>query len=344
MEGAATGPLAAVGRAALAAATPAWRIGLAIDRRRKLARRRTLGRPAVSIGNLTVGGTGKTPAVIWAVERLEAAGHRPAVLTRGHGGTHTGPADEVLELREALGPATPVQPDPDRHAGAAAVLAVAPGVSCFVLDDGFQRRDVERDLDLVLVDASRSLAAARLLPRGLLREPPSALGRADAVVLTRVERAGAAKAAAAAGWVERWHGRPPLAGFAHRWAAVDRHPGGTGPPACLAGRRVFAAAGVGHPDAFARQLQAAGAAVAGTAPLDDHQRLDARGLADLHAAARACGASSVATTQKDWVKWRTLPRPEDPLPVWVPRLRLEPVNGGEALEALLLQRVGPPPR
>ena len=339
------GPAAAAVRTALLAGVPLYRLGAAVDARRKLARRRALGRPAVSVGNLSVGGTGKTPAVGWLAGRLRAAGHRPAVLTRGHGGRPGADADEVLVLREALGPGVPVTPDPDRHAGAAATLRAHPPVSCFVLDDAFQRRDVARELDLVLVDASRGLRAARVLPAGLLREPPGALARADAVLLTRVERAGPERAAEVAAWVRRHHGRDPLARFAHRWSGVRVHTPGEPTPAerpvaALRGRRVYAAAGVGHPGAFADQLRAAGAEVLGEAGLGDHHRPDAAGLARLHAAAAAAGAAALVTTQKDRVKWRSLDPGPAALPVWVPRLSFEAVDGEAALVSLLLERVG----
>lgn len=341
VEGRSAGVLASAARGLLRAATPAWRLGLAIDQQRKRRGRRPLGRPTASIGNLSVGGTGKTPAVAWAVRRLLDAGHRPAVLTRGHGGDAQRPADEVLELRGMLRDAAPVIADPDRHAAAAAALAASPGLTCFVLDDGFQRLDVARDLDLVLVDASRTLASARLLPGGLLREPPAALTRADAVLLTRVDRAGPAATGETAAWVTRWHGRPPLASFAHRWSGVDAYPPAGAAPA-IAGRRLYAAAGIGHPRAFAEQLAAAGAEVVGAARLADHHRPTAGGLARLHADARAAGADAVATTEKDRVKWAMLDPGPDALPVLVPRLRFEPVAGEAALLALLRERLPRP--
>ena len=346
VQGEARGLLAAAARAALRAGVPLYRAGAALDARRKLARRASPGRPTVSVGNLAAGGTGKTPAVIWVVGRLREAGHRPAVLTRGHGGRAGAEADEVLVLREALGPEVPVTPDPDRHAAAAATLAAHPRTSCFVLDDGFQRRDVARDLDLVLVDASRGLAAARVLPAGLLREPPGALARADAVLLTRVERAGPGRAAEVGAWVRRHHGRAPLASFAHRWSGLDAFaPGAVEPEgrplAALRGRRVYAAAGVGHPAAFAEQLREAGAEVVGEAALGDHHRPGDAGLRALHAAAEAAGAEAVATTQKDRVKWRELEAGPAALPLWVPRLWFEAVSGEAALTRLLLARVGP---
>lgn len=352
VEGASRSAGARLARTLLMAGVPFWRLGLALDQRQKRARLRGTGRPTVSVGNLSAGGTGKTPATGWIVSHLLAGGHRPAVLTRGHGGRPGAPADEVLELRERLGPEVPVQPDPDRHAAAAAVLAARPDITCFVLDDGFQRRDVARELDLVLFDASRPLAAARLLPAGLLREPPAALARADAVLLTRVERASPEGLRAATAFVRRWHGRDPLARFAHQWVGVDRsQPDASATPpapthplplASLAGTRLHVAAGIGRPDAFADQLREAGVVVTGLAPMRDHHRFDAAGLATLHAAAAAAGAQGLATTRKDWVKWRNLPVGHGALPVWIPRLEFEARAGGDELRALLTEKLGRP--
>src|SRR6476620_10909394 len=132
--------------------------------------------PVLSIGNLSVGGTGKTPLAAWAAERVRAAGAKPAVLLRGYGG------DEPL-VHATLNPDIPVIADPDRVAGARKALAA--GSDCAILDDGFQHRRLARIADWVLVSAEQPPERARLLPAGPWREAPTALRRATVAIVTR---------------------------------------------------------------------------------------------------------------------------------------------------------------
>ncbi|MEM8875973.1 MAG: tetraacyldisaccharide 4'-kinase [Planctomycetota bacterium] len=148
-----------------------------------------LGRPVISVGNLTTGGTGKTPVVAWLAGRLHAAGHVPGVLTRGYGARPGEIADEVAELRELLSDAELVEANPDRVAGAATLLERRPDVTVLLLDDGFQHRRVARDFDLVLLDATNPFGFGHVLPRGHLREPVTGLRRASAVLITKCDLA-----------------------------------------------------------------------------------------------------------------------------------------------------------
>ena len=132
--------------------------------------------PVVSIGNLTVGGAGKTPVAAWTADRLRVSGRRPAIVLRGYG------ADEA-EVHRELNPDVPVHISRDRWAGA--VQAAAEGADCVVLDDGFQHRALNRDFDIVLLSADHWTGNRRMLPRGPWREPLSALGRADHILVTR---------------------------------------------------------------------------------------------------------------------------------------------------------------
>ncbi|HVJ81035.1 MAG TPA: tetraacyldisaccharide 4'-kinase, partial [Planctomycetia bacterium] len=140
--------------------------------------------PVVSIGNLTVGGTGKTPMATWFVRELVAAGRRPALLSRGYGGGG-GPNDEALVLAAELPDISHAQ-GPDR-VGAAKRLLANQEADAFVLDDGFQHRRLGRDLDVVLLDATAPFGGDWTLPRGLLRESAGGLCRAHAVILTRAD-------------------------------------------------------------------------------------------------------------------------------------------------------------
>jgi len=146
-------------------------------------RRRRLKTPVISVGNLTVGGTGKTPMVIWLAKRFLAEGKRVAILTRGYAGS-SGTSDEVELMRSQLGKRVEFGVGPNRFATASRLEAEA-AVDIFLLDDGFQHLSLARDANVLLVDASRPLGKEWLLPAGRLREPKSAGARADVVVFTR---------------------------------------------------------------------------------------------------------------------------------------------------------------
>lgn len=181
----------------LAVAELGYRAGLRWDQRRKLARRETLPRPVISVGNLTVGGSGKTPLVQWISQWAEREGLVPCVLSRGYGVSIQSPArvtegpgdwrffgDEPTLLAQGLRSGC-VYVGRDRAQAGRLALEREPRIDFFILDDGFQHLALARDLDLVLVDAAIGLGNGRLLPRGPLREPPAALDRADAIGLAR---------------------------------------------------------------------------------------------------------------------------------------------------------------
>ncbi len=257
-----------------------------------------LGRATISVGNLTTGGTGKTPMVQWLVERLIARGHRPAVLLRGYGrADEPGRADEVELLRELLGVGVPVEANPDRVAGAKAVLARDAGISVFVLDDGFQHRRVKRDFNLLLVSATHPFGFGHVLPRGLLREPVAGASRADAIVITRADRVDeAALAAIQARLPDR-----PIYLARHALGGL-RGPDGPRSLSWLAGRRYVAFSGIGEPDAFFGQLRDAVGEPAGVLAFADHHEYGESSAAELIAAMKANQAEALVTTRKDGVK------------------------------------------
>jgi len=267
---------------------------------------RALGAPSVSVGNLSVGGTGKTPVSAWVAQQLLARGARPAILLRGYG-------DDEPAVHRELTPDAVVVANPDRIAGAKA--AIAGGATVLVLDDGFQHRRARRDVDIVLIAAEQG-GLRRLLPAGPLREGPQSLRRAQLLVVTRKTASMAEAERVAADWKARG-GVPGLA-----TAVVHLAPGdltcGSGasaqrqPLSALAGRRILAISAIGAPQAFATQLRAAGAAV-DTAVYPDHHAFteaEARALA-----ARAEGADMALATLKDAVKLRAL-WPRNGPPFW----------------------------
>ncbi len=155
-----------------------------------LKARHALPVPVISVGNLTAGGTGKTPFTVWLARALLAAGRRPGVLSRGYGARAEGSllSDEGAVRAALLGPGVPQVEAPDRVRGGASLLAAHHEIDVLLLDDGFQHVRLRRDLDVVLLDATDPFGGGHLLPLGMLREKPSALARAGAVVINRAER------------------------------------------------------------------------------------------------------------------------------------------------------------
>lgn len=249
--------------------------------------------PVISIGNISVGGAGKTPFAAWLARRLREWGRRPAIALRGYG------EDEILLHRE-LNPEIPVFRGKRRVE--AARQAVAAGCDVVVLDDAFQHRALARDLDVVLVPVESWETRPRLVPRGPWREGPRALGRADLIVLTR-KSADAARVEAVEREVARMHSRKPIVRCAllPSWL-VPLHGGEAIGVGQLAGRRVLGVAALAVPGPFIDHLREAGAQVEAAA-YPDHHPFDTDDAANL--LARASGRLMVMT-HKDAVKLRAL--------------------------------------
>jgi tetraacyldisaccharide 4'-kinase len=274
--------------------------------------------PVISVGNLTVGGTGKTPVVAWLVRVLLASGRRPAVALRGHG------RDERL-LHARWNPTGRVQVDKDRVRAARA--AAAAGADVVVLDDGFQHRRLARDLDLVLIAAEQPFPGP-LLPRGPYREPPRALARADWVIVTRrVASADDARRVAAA--VRREAPRVPIA-LAR--LAPDGWQSLTGTAVGPPGGDVLAVAGVAGPEAFAELVRGATGARVELLDFPDHHEFTPE---DVERVRRVAAGRPVVVTEKDAVKLGSL---AGLLPdVRVLTLAVEIEEGEDALLAALLR-------
>ena len=347
ISGAATGPGAALARGGLTLLSGPYRCGLqanlALYERGLKARSRAV-LPVVSVGNLTLGGTGKSTAVRYLARQLQARGLRPGIVLRGHrrtageavqlasdGHGHVAPlaetGDEAAEVARVL-PHVPVAVG-RRREQAVALLQDA-GAQVALLDDGFQYFRMERDLDIVLISARMDMAAARVFPRGLLREPWSHLARADQIWITHADQASDSGLDEMRGLIARW--APGKSVIVARHAAVgltDLH----GEPLALerlTGRSVLAVSGLGCPESFEHTLNSLGARVA---PLryGDHHRYGPDDWGEIKAAAARQGAEAVVTTDKDAVK---LPA-DPPLPVWVLRSEMSIVAGEEALAAAL---------
>jgi tetraacyldisaccharide 4'-kinase len=282
---------------------------------------RDLPLPSVAIGNLTVGGSGKTPIAIWTAQHYVSRGLVPGILLRGYG------ADETLVHQHAV-PEARVIADPDRAAGAE--RALARGAQVLVLDDAFQRLDVRRDLNIAVVSAETTRAVRWPLPAGPWREGLGALERADAVVVTRKRATLEAALMLAAELQRRVKGPVAIAhlGLTYVEGMVSgiRHPASS-----LAGKRVVAASGIADPDAFVAQTKATGAAVQVATWKDHHEYRDEDVAWLAHAARRA---DHVVITQKDAVKLRNRWPASVPEPL-VAMLDLEWEEGGDSIAAAL---------
>lgn len=285
------------------------------------------GVPVVSVGNITTGGTGKTPVVAWIVEQLRAHGRRPGILSRGYRALD-GEENDEKRLLDLLCPGVPHVQGADRVAGASRAVKEH-GCDVLVLDDGFQHRRLARDLEIVLIDALNPWGYGRLLPRGLLREPAASLQRADVVVITRADLASRDALAALRSEIARHTTAETMEGV----FAADRLISSSGARLDLAraqGRRAAAFCGIGNPDGFAATLAASGLAVAPAAfrAFGDHHHYTSADVEAIGRWARDRSAELLLTTRKDLVKltgteiagiplWAVeiafRPRPEEPL-------------------------------
>lgn len=272
---------------------------------------RRLPRPVISIGNITVGGTGKTPVTAYIARILLERGHRVVVLSRGYGGSlegHTvvvsdgdtvmlGPGecgDEPFLLASTL-PGLMVVIGTDRYAaGMLAMQQLSPDL--FLLDDGFQHLQLHRDLNVLLLDCSRPFGNGWTLPAGLLREPLSAVQRADLVIHTRC-REGELSSTPLPG-VPNCYAR-------HRISELVPLTGGIPiPAAVLAEKKVLAFAGIAEPARFFDDLRALGLNLAHTIRFPDHACYSEADIAAISEAWHTCGAQAAITTAKDGVKLR----------------------------------------
>jgi tetraacyldisaccharide 4'-kinase len=274
----------------------------------------TLPRPTISVGNVTFGGTGKTPFVEFLARRLRFEGWRPAILSRGYGRRSKGVVvvgegagalvspdeggDEPVALARAAAPGVCVVVGERR--AEAAVRALELGADLFLLDDGFQHLAVRREVDLLLLDAADPFGGGRLPPRGRLREPVAAIARADAIVFTRADR-GVPHGDALEAVARLAPGRPVFRARLRAAGLLDES-GAAIAPESLAPRRLLAVCGVANPPSFAASLAELGLAAEERLDFRDHQRYGARELARIREAAARTGASLVATTEKDAVK------------------------------------------
>jgi tetraacyldisaccharide 4'-kinase len=321
---------------ALAGAALAYRGGLALRRAAYalgLRRARSLPCPVVAVGNLTVGGTGKTPLVETIARRLAGRGRRVTIVSRGYGrspasdvrlvsdgrGLRLTPAEAgdepFLLARRLLAERVAVVVGRDRFRAGAWALQQT-GADVLLLDDGFQQRRLRKDVDVVCLDARAPWGCRGLFPRGTLREPPGALERAHLLVLSHADGVDLAQTAAV---LRARAPAAPVAVATYEVEGVEEvRTGARAPIDALRDRAVLAFAGIAVPENFLETLETLGVAPRAFVPFPDHHRYTATDLAGLRSQAGAVGATALVTTEKDAVR---LPAAAT-LPVWAVRVRL----------------------
>jgi tetraacyldisaccharide 4'-kinase len=272
--------------------------------------------------------------VAWIVRELQTAGRHPGIVLRGYK-SQQGKSDEAALLSQLTGAIVIV--NADRVAGAA--QAAAAGADVIVLDDGFQHRRLRRDLDIVLIDATDPFGLGHCLPRGLLREPVSALAEAGAIVITRGGAMNREQLDALRGKLSRWAPKAAIFQAAHKPVAAVDGAGQQLAPAALAGRKVFAFCGIGNPQGFLHTLSELGARVVGQCILEDHCRYTPQLLEELSAMAGQTEAQLAVTTQKDYVK---ITGNLFELPLWQLAIEMEVTEGREELTRLIVARASCP--
>jgi tetraacyldisaccharide 4'-kinase len=283
-------------------------------------KKRTLSVPVLVAGNLSAGGTGKTPLAAWLARRLFESGKKPVVISRGYAGRREGQVsvvsdrkgvqdspenvgDEPVWLAEKL-QGVPVVTGRDRYrAGILAIERFQP--DCIILDDGFQHLALERDVNIVLLDAGRPIQDDDLIPRGSLREPPSALARADILVISRAED----EMAQSAQGLKEWNPDAPV--FFMRYLPVSR---------IERLKRAVAFCGIASPGYFFKMCEGQGIQLVDKIAFPDHHRYTSKDLSRIEHKAQSMKADFLVTTQKDEIKLKALQGLSLPLEV----LKVEP--------------------
>ncbi len=342
------GPLLAAARVSLGIAACAY--GLGVRARNGLYRAGWLkthraAAPVVSVGNITAGGTGKTPFAAWLARLMVIHRLRPAILSRGYGRHEGLGLDDENAMLSRLADGVPVVVNPDRLKGAETAVREH-GADVLILDDGFQHRRLARDLDVVLIDAVWPFGAGRLLPRGLLREPLGGLKRADFLVMTRTELVAPEHVQEVKRRLNQAAPGVPVAlckTMVEGLRPLGRAPDRALPPDALAEGRWGAFCGIGNPEGFRLTLRRAGCNPALFRVFSDHERYSARQIERLLRQAHAHGCDRIVTTEKDAVKVEALAARDGfpaACPAYALQTEMDMTEGSTAFTAAVLGAVG----
>jgi tetraacyldisaccharide 4'-kinase len=314
-------------------------IGYSIKKRRVLKHQKRLPCKVISIGNITVGGTGKTPATIAVAEEARKRGLIPGILTRGYRGKMKGPCfvskgdrtlldeeeagDEPVLMAEKL-KGMPVIKGADRYEAGIFALKSLPSTcrpDVFVLDDGYQHWKLFRDKDILLIDGINHFGNGKLLPLGPLREPREAISRADIIVITKTVETRKSEGAlnpvskgeggSLLEEIRRYNPGAPLFLAEHKPARFVTASGETFPLQWAKDKRFFSFCGIGSPESFKETLFRAGLDLGGFTPYSDHYRYNTADMKKIMENSRRANADWIVTTEKDIMRLRKLDLPEN---------------------------------
>ena len=313
----------------------------------------------ICVGNITTGGTGKTPLVVWVYNQIisnvksQISDSPCAILTRGYKATDNS-KDEVAILSESC-PEAEVIVNPDRVAGATLAINES-GAKVLIMDDGFQHRRLARDLDILTIDATQPFGYDRMLPAGLLREPMTSLKRAHAVVITRCDQITETELHELENKLQEIHRDIVIARTIHAPVCVEYLDTSVIPAdagnqknnekvdSCfrrndnadqLKGKKVFAFCGIGNPEAFMRKIRSLECELIGSTVYEDHYHYTDTCLSDIYSQAKHRGADMILTTQKDWTKISRLTPSHASIPLAYLTIEIKFLAGEDQLTALI---------
>lgn len=359
VSGKAKGPLASVARTGLGVLSVAYAQGVQ-QRNKKFDRADGVIRaavPVISVGNITAGGTGKTPMVRYICQYLESTNYAPAILSRGYrakdneetivvsrrGRLEVTPAvsgDEAWLLGKGLGHTSVVI---GRKRVKSAQLATATlGSDILVLDDGFQHRQLGRDLDIVLIDAANPFGYGHVLPRGLLREPLTGLHRADVIVLTKTDQVPNDILFGIKQQLLKWAPQVPIMTTVHQslgiqtLASWERNEAPQAAPVGVEQPNFLTVSGIGQPDSFRHTVTSLGYTVCHSLDFGDHHEYTTDDVVRMWSEAFAKGANAIVTTEKDAVKLSQLQAVHDlKIPVFVIPIGIAFTEGEEQFKTYI---------
>ena len=312
-----------------------------------LFKTKKLGCKVISVGNITVGGTGKTPMVIMLANLLKERGYRPAVLSRGYGGKNKHPINVISDGNNILMDASVAGDEPTFIAKSVNRVPVVTGAKrcltgryamdhlgadVLILDDAFQHRSLFRDIDIVLLDSKRPFGNGFLLPRGPLREPAKALKRADILVLTRSDREGEKRTIDI-----EFPPTPIFRGYHRPKDLVKGNKDDIYPLKYMEGKKVCAFAGIAKPESFRETIETLGAKVVAFTTFPDHHRYTTSDLKDIKSVSSNNSAEITITTEKDGIK--LIDFPEFFRDIFQLRIEMEIINHHSKFEDIIMSKL-----
>ena len=292
--------------------------------------------PVISVGNITTGGTGKTPMVAWIAKWLRDRNKRVTLLSRGYGGIDGGPNDEALELYRRL-PDVPHLQNPDRVASAFTAVEELDS-EVLVLDDGFQHRRLGRNLNLLLIDATCPFGFGYVLPRGLMREPMRAMRRADLIVITRVVSVDTEQVTRIEQRIAAVCGDTPIVKVSHQPTRLVNSSGNQLPIESLRGRNIATFCAIGNPMAFEGSIERMGAQVVESRRFPDHHVFTQDDINSLESMMNECDAEILICTCKDLVKVGVDQIAD--YEIWAVEIEVSLQSGEDTLNSMLEQTIG----